>query len=210
MPSPARLDRAVRRTPAPAERAGGPACRPRTPPARRRGQSVLRGDAPHVMGAFLLWLFSRHRDRYRPVRQVMAWTTSGACSSSFCRSRHRACCRASSTPACYTTSRSTATACRSISSRRCRRCTWPGQSSSATTPFGSARAGGAGSGRRIGLTILVVVATGNHWWLDGSWRCGAIGLCVGVAGVRHIWPTVRPVPASRPLATVAAGAVLEH
>src|ERR1700742_649897 len=24
---------------------------------------------------FLLWLFIRHRDRYRPVRQVMAWTT---------------------------------------------------------------------------------------------------------------------------------------
>ena len=30
-----------------------------------------------VMGAFLLWLFWRHRDRYRPVRQVMAWTTLG-------------------------------------------------------------------------------------------------------------------------------------
>ena len=27
------------------------------------------------MFAFLIWLFLRHRDRYRPVRQVMAWTT---------------------------------------------------------------------------------------------------------------------------------------
>lgn len=27
------------------------------------------------MFAFLIWLFVRHRDRYRPVRQVMAWTT---------------------------------------------------------------------------------------------------------------------------------------
>lgn len=28
-----------------------------------------------TMGAFLIWLFVRHRDRYRPVRHVMAWTT---------------------------------------------------------------------------------------------------------------------------------------
>lgn len=30
-----------------------------------------------TMGMFLLWLFVRHRDRYRPIRQVMAWTTLG-------------------------------------------------------------------------------------------------------------------------------------
>jgi hypothetical protein len=30
-----------------------------------------------VMLAFLLWLFVRHREQYRPVRQVMAWTTLG-------------------------------------------------------------------------------------------------------------------------------------
>lgn len=28
-----------------------------------------------VMLVFLIWLFIRHRDRYRPVRMVMAWTT---------------------------------------------------------------------------------------------------------------------------------------
>ena len=30
-----------------------------------------------MMLVFLLWLFVRHRDRYRPVRQVLAWTTLG-------------------------------------------------------------------------------------------------------------------------------------
>jgi hypothetical protein len=30
-----------------------------------------------VMLGFLLWLFVRHREQYRPVRQVMAWTTLG-------------------------------------------------------------------------------------------------------------------------------------
>ncbi|TAM85376.1 MAG: phosphatase PAP2 family protein, partial [Jatrophihabitans sp.] len=30
-----------------------------------------------TMLVFLIWLFVRHRDRYRPVRQVMAWTTLG-------------------------------------------------------------------------------------------------------------------------------------
>jgi hypothetical protein len=30
-----------------------------------------------TMLIFLLWLFARHRDSYRPVRQVMAWTTLG-------------------------------------------------------------------------------------------------------------------------------------
>ena len=59
--------------------------------------------------------------------------------------------------------------------------------------------------------ILVVVATGNHWWLDGIVAVAVLSVCAwGVACVRHIWRTVRPVPASRPLATVAAGAVLEH
>jgi hypothetical protein len=30
-----------------------------------------------MMFVFLLWLFVRHRDRYRPIRQVLAWTTLG-------------------------------------------------------------------------------------------------------------------------------------
>ena len=30
-----------------------------------------------IMLTFLIWLFVRHRDHYRPVRQVMAWTTLG-------------------------------------------------------------------------------------------------------------------------------------
>ena len=30
-----------------------------------------------TMLAFLIWLFIRHREHYRPVRQVMAWTTLG-------------------------------------------------------------------------------------------------------------------------------------
>ena len=30
-----------------------------------------------TMLIFLIWLFVRHRERYRPVRQVMAWTTLG-------------------------------------------------------------------------------------------------------------------------------------
>jgi hypothetical protein len=30
-----------------------------------------------MMFVFLIWLFWRHRDRYRPVRQVLAWTTLG-------------------------------------------------------------------------------------------------------------------------------------
>jgi hypothetical protein len=30
-----------------------------------------------MMFVFLIWLFFRHREQYRPVRQVMAWTTLG-------------------------------------------------------------------------------------------------------------------------------------
>src|SRR5262249_12898099 len=30
-----------------------------------------------TMLIFLIWLFVRHREQYRPVRQVMAWTTLG-------------------------------------------------------------------------------------------------------------------------------------
>src|SRR5262249_37451051 len=30
-----------------------------------------------IMLTFLIWLFVRHRGQYRPIRQVMAWTTLG-------------------------------------------------------------------------------------------------------------------------------------
>lgn len=82
-----------------------------------------------MMFVFLIWLFLRHRDQYRPVRQVLAWTTL--------------CCLlvqlvpvapprmlpgwTSSTPAWPTASRSTRTGSRPTSCRRCRRCTSRGR-----------------------------------------------------------------------------------
>ena len=60
-------------------------------PSERAVQSAVLGHPLVVQGAnlyyaamhmttmliFLIWLFVRHRDRYRPIRQVMAWTTLG-------------------------------------------------------------------------------------------------------------------------------------
>jgi hypothetical protein len=42
------------------------------------------------------------------------------------------------------------------------------------------------------LTILVVVVTGNHWWLDGIVAVMVLSVSAwGVYGVRRAWRTVR-------------------
>jgi PAP2 superfamily protein len=60
-------------------------------PSERTVQHAVLGHPIVVQGAnlyyaamhmttmliFLIWLFVRHRDRYKPIRQVMAWTTLG-------------------------------------------------------------------------------------------------------------------------------------
>jgi hypothetical protein len=38
------------------------------------------------------------------------------------------------------------------------------------------------------VTVLVVVITGNHWWLDGIVAVGVLATCAwGVYGVRTGW-----------------------
>jgi hypothetical protein len=38
------------------------------------------------------------------------------------------------------------------------------------------------------MTILVVVITGNHWWLDGIVAVAILAVCAwGVYGVRRTW-----------------------
>jgi hypothetical protein len=42
------------------------------------------------------------------------------------------------------------------------------------------------------LTIFVVVATGNHWWMDGIVAVGVLVACAwGVFGVRTGWHALR-------------------
>jgi hypothetical protein len=56
---------------------------------------------------------------------------------------------------------------------------------------------GTGRWRYLGpahavITVFVVVATGNHWWLDGIVATALLVLCAwGVHGVRTAWHALR-------------------
>ena len=59
------------------------------------------------------------------------------------------------------------------------------------------------------LTVTVVVVTGNHWWLDGIVAVAILSICAwGVYGVRWAWlsASARLRPALEPVETADATA----
>jgi PAP2 superfamily len=55
------------------------------------------------------------------------------------------------------------------------------------------------------LTMIVVSATGNHWWLDGIVAIGLLGIAVAIdTGVRRFRATARSEPEPMPVETVSA------
>jgi hypothetical protein len=142
-----------------------------------------------MMLTFLVWLFVRHRDRYRPIRQVMAWTTLG-------------CLLVQLMPVApprmmpgivdlglrdHLSVYSNGLPIDQLSAMPSVHVAW-----AVLVGYYAWRVSTSGW-RYLGpahavTTILVVVVTGNHWWLDGIVAVTILVLCAwSVYGVRTAW-----------------------
>lgn len=155
-----------------------------------------------TMLIFLIWLFVRHRRQYRPVRQVMAWTTL--------------CCLAIQlmpvapprmlpgfvdTGLLYHQSvYSNGLAIDQLSAMPSVHVAWAVLVGYYAWKISSSRWRYLGPVHAV-ITIFVVVATGNHWWLDGIVAVSVLAACAwGVYGVRTAWHSVRTWLQSRTVA----------
>ena len=143
---------------------------------------------------FLLWLFVRHRDRYRPIRQVMAWTTL-------------ACLLVQLIPVApprmldngivdtgllYNQSvYGNGLAADQLSSMPSVHVAWAVLVGWYVWRVSPSRWRWIGPAHAV-LTVLIVVVTGNHYWLDGIVAATLLALCAwGVAGVHAVWQILR-------------------
>jgi hypothetical protein len=172
-------------------------------PSERSTQSVVLGHRQVVEAAnlyyasmhmtimltFLIWLFVRHRDQYRPVRQVMAWTTLG-------------CLLVQLMPVApprmmpgivdtalelHQSVYSTGLPIDQLSAMPSVHVAWAVIVGYYAWRVGTSRWRYLGAAHAV-TTILVVVVTGNHWWLDGIVAVAILVVCAwGVYGVRTAW-----------------------
>ena len=142
---------------------------------------------------FLLWLFVRHRDRYRPIRQVMAWTTL-------------ACLLVQLIPVApprmlpgivdtglryHQSVYSGGLAADQLSSMPSVHVAWAVLVGWYVWRVSASRWRWVGPAHAV-LTVLVVVVTGNHYWLDGIVAVILLAGCAwGVAGVQALWRRLR-------------------
>lgn len=153
-----------------------------------------------TMLAFLAWLFLRHRSHYRPVRQVMAWTTLGCLVVQLIPvAPPRMLPGIVDTAMLYRQSvYSNGLAIDQLSTMPSVHVAWAvliGYYGWRISPSRWRYLAPA----HATLMVFVVVATGNHWWLDGIVAVLILSACAwGVHGVRIAWRAVstRVLPAS--------------
>jgi hypothetical protein len=145
------------------------------------------------MLTFLIWLFVRHRDQYRPVRQVMAWTTLG-------------CLLVQLVPVApprmlpgfvdtglltHQSVYSNGLAIDQLSAMPSVHVAWAVIVGYYAWRISPSRWRWLGPAHTV-TTILVVVTTANHWWLDGIVAVLILTGCAwSVYGVRWGWHALR-------------------
>lgn len=145
-----------------------------------------------VMLAFLIWLFVRHRGQYRPVRQVMAWTTLGCLFLQLllpvAPPRMFPELGIVDTGLRYDQSvYSNGYAIDQLSAMPSVHVAWAVLVGYYAWRISPSRWRYAGAVHAF-VTIVVVVATGNHWWLDSIVAVAILAGCAwGVHGVRSAW-----------------------
>jgi hypothetical protein len=155
-----------------------------------------------MMLVFLTWLFVRHRDQYRPVRQVMAWTTLGCLLVQLIPvAPPRMLPGIVDTAMVYGQSvYANGLPIDQLSAMPSIHVAWAVLVGYYTWKVSPSRWRYVGPAHAV-ATILVVVVTGNHWWLDGIVAVGILVTCAwGVVGVRTLWRSTR---SRRPAARVA-------
>jgi PAP2 superfamily len=159
-----------------------------------------------MMFLFLIWLFLRHRDKYRPVRQVMAWTTLGCLLVQLIPvAPPRMLPGVVDTGLLYNQSvYSHGLPVDQLSAMPSVHVAW------ATCVGYYAWRVSTSHWRYIGfghtaITVFVVVSTGNHWWLDGIVAVLILSFCAwtvygartGFHALIRLWRR-RRAPASTP------------
>ena len=142
-----------------------------------------------TMLVFLVWLFVRHRERYRPVRQVMAWTTLGCLLIQLVPvAPPRMTGGIVDTGLVYHQSvYSNGLALDQLSSMPSVHVAWAVLVGYYVWRVSPSRWRFVGPLHSL-LTVLVVVVTGNHWWLDGIVAVAVLAICAwGVFGVQTAW-----------------------
>ena len=142
-----------------------------------------------TMLAFLIWLFWRHRDRYRPVRQVMAWTTLGCLIVQLLPvAPPRMLPGIVDTGLRYHESvYSNGLPIDQLSTMPSVHVAWAVLIGYYSWRISPSRWRYLGPAHSV-LMIFVVVATGNHWWLDGIVAVAILSACAwGVFGMRTAW-----------------------
>jgi hypothetical protein len=176
-------------------------------PSERWTQHLVLGHPLIVQGAnlyyasmhftgmllFLLWLFVRHRDRYRPIRQVMAWTTLACLLVQLVPvAPPRMLPHIVDTALRYHQSvYSGGLAADQLSSMPSVHVAWAVLVGWYVWQVSTSRWRWIGPAHAV-LTVLVVVVTGNHYWLDGIVAAALLAVCAwGVAGVQAAWRLLR-------------------
>jgi PAP2 superfamily len=142
-----------------------------------------------MMLTFLIWLFIRHRAQYRPVRQVMAWTTLGCLLVQLMPvAPPRMLPGIVDTGLLYGQSvYSSGLPIDQLSAMPSVHVAWAVIVGYYTWRISASRWRWIGPAHSV-ITILVVVVTGNHWWLDGIVAVAILVICAwGVYGVRAAW-----------------------
>jgi hypothetical protein len=142
-----------------------------------------------IMLTFLIWLFVRHREQYRPVRQVMAWTTLGCLLVQLVPvAPPRMLPGYVDTGLAYDQSvYSNGLPIDQLSAMPSVHVAWAVLVGYYAYRISPSRWRVLGPMHAV-LTILFVVITGNHWWLDGIVAVAILVICAwSVYGVRTAW-----------------------
>jgi hypothetical protein len=157
-----------------------------------------------IMFVFLLWLFVRHREQYRPVRATMAWATL-------------VCLPPRMLPGFVDTGSlyhqsvySNGLAVDQLSAMPSVHVAWAAVVGWYAVKISTSRWRWLAAAHTA-MTVFCVVATANHWWLDGIVATAIVAACAwlrfGLAcGLRaalatwHKSRAVQPAPAPEPVA----------
>ncbi len=145
----------------------------------------------HMTGmlVFLVWLFVRHRDQYRPIRQVLAWTTLGCLLVQLIPvAPPRMMPGIVDTAMKYGQSvYSNGLPIDQLSAMPSVHVAWATLIGYYVWRVSPSRWRWIGPAHAV-VTVLVVVITGNHWWLDGIVAVAILVTCAwAVCGVRTAW-----------------------
>jgi hypothetical protein len=141
-----------------------------------------------MMLTFLIWLFVRHREHYRPVRQVMAWTTLGCLLVQLVPvAPPRMMGLVDTGLLTHMSVYSNGLPIDQLSAMPSVHVAWAVLVGYYVWKISPSRWRWIGPAHSV-LTILVVVVTANHWWLDGIVAVAILALCAwSVYGVRTAW-----------------------